>query len=46
IEKDGAKLDEITGFLSWDLELKPRETRKVTFTYTVRYPEDKIIAAL
>lgn len=35
-----------TGVLTWKLELKPGESKKVRFTYTVTYPKDKKIVNL
>jgi uncharacterized protein (TIGR02231 family) len=35
-----------TGVLSWKIELKPGESRKVRFSYTVKYPKDKKIVNL
>jgi hypothetical protein len=37
-EMDGAKLEESTGILTWNLNLKPKETKTIKFTYTVKYP--------
>ncbi len=37
-EKDGAKLEDMTGILTWNVNLKPKETRTFKFTYTVKYP--------
>lgn len=45
-ESSKAKLDAETGKLEWDLTLKPKETRKITFTYEVKIPKDKAIAGL
>ncbi|MFC2110922.1 DUF4139 domain-containing protein [Bacteroidota bacterium] len=30
-----------SGKLSWELKLKPKETKKIKFTYTIKYPKDK-----
>ncbi|MEN9739699.1 MAG: hypothetical protein RLZZ318_1735 [Bacteroidota bacterium] len=46
IDKDGATLNELTGQLSWHYKLKPKETKKVRFTYEVKYPKDKFIQGL
>lgn len=45
-ESDGAILNEDLGVLNWMIELGPKETRKVRFTYTVKYPKDKQIRNL
>jgi uncharacterized protein (TIGR02231 family) len=46
IDKDGADLNELNGQLSWHFKLKPKETKKVRFTYEVKYPKDKFIQGL
>ena len=35
-----------TGVITWKLNLKPGESKKVRFTYTVKYPKDKKIVNL
>jgi uncharacterized protein (TIGR02231 family) len=35
-----------TGVLTWKIDLKPGESKKVRFTYTVKYPKDKKIVNL
>jgi uncharacterized protein (TIGR02231 family) len=35
-----------TGVLTWKMELKPGESKKVRFSYTVKYPKDKKIVNL
>jgi uncharacterized protein (TIGR02231 family) len=42
-DKDGAKVNAETGILTWDLNLKPNETKKIRLSYIVKYPKDKII---
>lgn len=42
-ESDGAKINTETGILTWDLNLKPNETKKIRISYKVKYPKDKII---
>lgn len=46
IEGSKAKYNEETGQLEWDINLKPKETRKISFTYEVKIPKDKAIAGL
>jgi uncharacterized protein (TIGR02231 family) len=46
LQKDGAKTNLETGILTWDLELKPNETKKIRISYLVKYPKDKIIGNL
>ncbi len=38
-----AELDEETGILKWKFELKPSESKKVSFRYSVKYPKKKIV---
>ncbi len=40
-DNGGASLNEEAGVLTWKLELKPGESRKLRFSYTVKYPKDK-----
>jgi len=42
----GAKHNKDTGKLVWELELKPNETRKLTYKFEVKYPKDKQISGL
>ena len=46
LQKDGAKANLETGILTWDLDLKPNETKKIRISYLVKYPKDKIISNL
>jgi len=46
IEKDGAKVNIETGILTWDINLKPNETKKIRISYVVKYPKDKVIGNL
>ncbi|MCE9539322.1 MAG: DUF4139 domain-containing protein [Bacteroidetes bacterium] len=46
VESSGATLDENSGLLNWKLNIKPKETKKITFTYSVKYPKSKIVAGL
>ncbi|MCP9750419.1 DUF4139 domain-containing protein [Ferruginibacter sp. HRS2-29] len=41
-----AAVNEETGILTWKIQLKPGESKKVRFSYTVKYPKDKRIANL
>ena len=45
-ESGGATLDEATGKLTWKVKLKVKDTKKITFTYQIRYPKGKSIAGL
>lgn len=42
-ESDGAKMNTETGILTWNLKLKPNETKVIRISYKVRYPKDKVI---
>ena len=46
LDKDGAKVNTETGILTWDINLKPNETKKIRISYIVKYPKDKIISNL
>jgi uncharacterized protein (TIGR02231 family) len=47
LEDDGgALINEEVGVLTWKIALKPGESRKVRFTYSVKYPKDKKIVNL
>ena len=44
VEKlDGALYDKETGKLTWKIEAKPGQSKKLTFVFTVKYPKDKNI---
>ena len=43
---DDASINEELGILNWQINLKPGESRKVRFSYTVKYPGDKKISNL
>lgn len=46
LKSDGATLDEATGKLTWDVNLKVKDSKKLTFSYEIHYPKNKIIAGL
>lgn len=46
VEGSRAELDETTGKLKWLLKLNSKETKKVVFTYEIRYPKNKVLAGL
>ena len=46
LDKDGAKANEETGILTWEIKLKPNETKKYRISYKVKYPKDKLIGNL
>jgi len=41
-----ANYNEITGKLAWELTLRPNETKKVSFKYTVKYPKNGEVEGL
>lgn len=43
IETSGAIYDEITGKLTWKINLKPSETKTFRIAFSVKYPRDKQI---
>ena len=45
-DKVGAEVDADTGVLSWKVNLKAGESKKIRFTYSVKYPKDKVIQNL
>jgi uncharacterized protein (TIGR02231 family) len=46
LQSDNAKVNTETGILTWSLQLKPNETKKIRMSYKVRYPKDQIIGNL
>ncbi|MEP6930400.1 MAG: DUF4139 domain-containing protein [Flavobacterium sp.] len=46
LQSDNAKVNTETGILSWQLQMKANETRKIRISYKVRYPKDQIIGNL
>lgn len=40
-DDSGAEINEELGVLNWKVTLKPGDTRKIRFSYTVTYPKDK-----
>ena len=46
LQSDDAKVNSETGILTWDLDLKPNETKKIRISYKVKYPKDKMIENL
>ena len=41
VELSGGKLTLQTGFVKWDLDLKPQEMRELILTYSVKYPKNQ-----
>lgn len=40
-ELSGGKHNTVTGEVTWDLKVAPRETKEVVMTYTVKYPKNR-----
>ena len=43
VELSGGKLNQQTGEIKWDLEIKPQEIKQIVLTYSVKYPKDKTV---
>jgi uncharacterized protein (TIGR02231 family) len=43
VELSGGKLNQQTGEIKWDLEIKPQETKQIVLTYSVKYPKEKTV---
>ena len=43
LQSDNAKVNLETGILTWQLQMKPTETKKIRISYKVRYPKDQVI---
>jgi len=41
LESDNAEVNNETGLLTWKIPLAPGETKKIRFSYSVKYPKDK-----
>jgi uncharacterized protein (TIGR02231 family) len=46
LHSDDAELDELTGKLKWRIKIGSKDTKKITFTYEIRYPKGKPVAGL
>lgn len=46
LDNGNASENKETGILTWNLQLKPQEVKKIRISYKVRYPKDKIIGNL
>lgn len=46
LDSDDAEYDPLTGKLTWKTKLGSKETKKLVFTYEVRYPKNKPIYGL
>lgn len=46
LDKSGAKINTETGILTWDIHLKPNETKKIRISCKVKYPKNKLLENL
>ena len=46
LQSDNARVDKETGLLTWELNLKPSETKKIRISYRIKYPKNKTISNL
>ena len=46
ISSDNASVNKETGVLTWKLNLKPGTTQKIRFSYSVKYPKEKVLGNL
>jgi uncharacterized protein (TIGR02231 family) len=46
LDKDGAEYVPTYGKLTWKLDIKPGQNKKVKFSYSMKYPKDKNVAIL
>lgn len=46
LESSRAKINKETGILTWVIDLKPNETKKIRISYRVKYPKDKTLSNL
>lgn len=43
LKSDDAEYNELTGKLTWKLKIKPKETKKIVFSYQVKHPKSNVI---
>ncbi len=46
LESANADVNKETGVITWKLNVAPGETQKIRFSYSVKYPKDKVISNL
>lgn len=46
VEASGGAVNSDTGILDWKMNIKPKETKKITLTYSITYPKDKVLAGI
>jgi uncharacterized protein (TIGR02231 family) len=42
-EKDGAEYNETFGKLKWKIQVPANQSKRLHFTYSIRYPKDKVV---
>lgn len=42
-DNGNAEVDAETGIMEWKVKLQPGESKKIRFTYQIKYPKDKVI---
>ncbi len=43
VEQGGSNYNSATGIINWELKLKPSETKKLLFSYSVEYPKGSLV---
>ena len=46
LENGGAQVNETYGKLTWQLDIKPGQNKKIAFSYSVKYPKDQNIGLM
>lgn len=46
VEASGGAINTDTGILDWKMNIKPKETKKITLTYSITYPKDKVLSGI
>jgi hypothetical protein len=46
LDNGNASENKETGILTWNLQLKPLEIKKIRISFKVRYPKDKVVGNL
>lgn len=44
LELSGGKLNVVTGEITWDLTVEPRQTKDIILTYSVKYPKNERVS--
>ena len=45
-EDGSANIDSETGLMNWNIKLQPGESKKIRFSYQIKYPKNKVIQEL